>query len=100
MLNNLRKQTKWQQKGGCYIGGFKFILIDGDYDWAKLVSKKYKYSKQMLYKMQQFKYDYQQDFIRTEYDCNGSTQVRINIKTVRKRNRKFLKLKYYECKDV
>ena len=77
-------------------GGFLFISTDYDYDyiWAKSVW--YKAKKHMLEKAWKFKYENQQDFDYREYDCTGSTQVRIKIQ----RRGNHFRIIYNETKDV
>ena len=89
-------KTKWIKSGGCYEGGFRFRYIDGDEDWAVLKSVKYKYSRQLYEQMMRFKYDNEHDYDRCEYDCTGSSRVRITVK----RKGRFLYMWYHWSLDV
>lgn len=61
-------------------GGFKFRYVDGDYDYAVLKSKKYKRTKKNLMRAKWYKRNFEHDFTYSDYDCTGSTSVRIEIK--------------------
>ena len=89
-------KTKWTENGGCYKGGFRFKCIDGDYDYVVLKSVRYKYSRQLYEQMMKFKLDNEHDYSRCEYDCTGSSCVRIKV---RKRGR-YLYMWYYWSLDV
>jgi hypothetical protein len=92
-----RYTTKFLEKhGGKYLGGLRLRFIDGDYDWCRLKSLRYRYTKKLYERMLQIKNEHEQDYIRCEYDCTGSTQVRISIK----RKGRYLFMYYYESKDV
>lgn len=87
---------KQKQQYDFKIGGFKFICIDEDYDFVRAKSIIYKYTKRTWERAMQFKYDRQKDFAWTEYDCNGSTEVRIKVK----RHGNHIRIYYNETKDV
>lgn len=62
-------------------GGFKFRYVDGDYDWAKHKSIKYKRTKKNIQRAKWYKENYEYGFtFYDERDCTGSTSVRIEIK--------------------
>lgn len=61
------------------IDGFRFTLTDYDYDYIRAKSIWYKATKHMLEKAWIFKNEYQCDFGYIEYDCTGSTEIRIKI---------------------
>lgn len=73
-------------------GGFKFRVIEGDYDYYIAKSFRYKYNKNNWRRAERLKENNEHDFIYTEYDCNGSSCAR--IKLVRKRNYMWV---YYYC---
>ena len=78
------------------VGGFQFISTDYDYDYIRAKSIWYKAKKRNLERAWQFKYDYQQEFDHCEYDCTGSTEVRIKIQ----RRGNHFRIIYNETKDV
>lgn len=73
-------KTKWIKSGGTYEGGFRFRYIDGDEDWCILKSVKYRYSRQLYERAMRFKGENEHDYSYCEYDCTGSSQVRIRVK--------------------
>ena len=79
------------------MGGFRFRYIDGDYDYSILKSLPYKFNKNNWNRALRFKSENEQDFAYREYDCTGSTQVRIQLK--RKQNNTFV-IYYREYLDV
>lgn len=91
-----RKLTKWEDKGGAHLFGLRFRFVDGDYDYCYLKSVRYRYSRQMYLRMLQIKYENQCDYDRCEYDCTGSTQIRIRIKRTKDNH---LIMYYHESKD-
>lgn len=79
-------------------GGFRFRITDEDaLCWDILEGKCIvKYTKHAWWKALEFKGDYQQDYTRCEYDCTGSTEVRISVR--RKKSR--IIIKYRESRDI
>lgn len=77
--------------------GFRFKYIDGDYDYSILKSLPYKLNKNNWNRALRFKNENERDFTLCEYDCTGSTQVRIQLK--RKQNNTFV-IYYKEYLDV
>jgi|GEM_PF-4974769 len=88
--------TKWLENNGIYEFGLKFRFIDGDYDWSIVKSIKYKYSEKLYQYMLKCKYEHECDFTRCEYDCTGSTQVRIKVR----RKGRYLYMWIHTSKDV
>lgn len=79
-------------------GGFPFRVTDEDaLYWDTVIAKSIiKYTKRAFERAIMFKGDYEQDYDRREYDCTGSTQVRIKVK----RRRSHIIINYRESKDV
>ena len=77
-------------------GGFQFISTDYDYDYIRAKSIWYKSTKHLLEKAWAFKYDNERDYDRCEYDCTGSTEVRIKIQ----RRGNHFRIILNESKDV
>ena len=86
-------KQQWNMK----IGGFKFMADEEQFDWDIIDAKSilYKYTKHMWQRAMQFKYDNERDYMRTEYDCNGSTCVRIKVK----RKGSHFRIYYHESRD-
>lgn len=89
-------KTKWIESGGCYEGGFRFRYIDGDYDYAILKSARYKYSRQLYGQMMRFKGENEHDYSRREFDCTGSSRIRITVK----RKGRYLFMWFHHSLDV
>ena len=78
------------------VGGFQFISTDYDYDYIRAKSIWYKAKKHTLARAWQFKYNNEREYDHCEYDCTGSTEVRIKIK----RRGNHFRIIYNESKDV
>ena len=76
--------------------GFQFVSADYDYDYVRAKSIWYKARKHVLEKALQFKYDNERDYTRCEYDCTGSTAIRIDIE----RRGNHFRIIYNESLDV
>ena len=77
-------------------GGFKFRYINGDYDFAVHKSARYKKTKNNMMRAKWYKANFEHDYIYGEYDCSGSTKVRIEIKT----GKDYILVYRYWSKDV
>lgn len=77
-------------------GGFRFRVIDSDYDYAYSKSVRYRANKHNIKRALEFIYNYSQDYVRDERDCSGSWEVRIRIK----RKGAYMWVQIYENKDV
>ena len=77
--------------------GFKFRVIDSDYDFIHAKSLPYKYNRNNWQRALKYKEENEHDFCYDERDCTGSTCVRIELKV--KRNG-VLYVYYYWNKDV
>ena len=62
------------------MGGFRFRVLDEDYDFIYAKSLRYKYNESNWRRAMDFKYNNEQDFIYSEYDCNGSVRVEIDVR--------------------
>ena len=78
------------------LGGFRFRVLDEDYDYCHAKSVRYKFHKNTWKRALAFKEQHEHDFWRCEYDCTGSTQVRIKLK----RKGKYMFVYYHWSKDV
>ena len=77
-------------------GGFKFRYVDGDYDYAIHKSVKYKRTKKNLMRARWYKANFEHDYTYGDYDCSGSTHVRIEIKI----GKDYILVYRYWSKDV
>ena len=78
------------------IDEFTFISTDYDYDYIRAKSIWYKATKHMLEKAWNFKHENQCGYDYREYDCTGSTEIRIKIQ----RRGNHFRIIYNESKDV
>lgn len=85
-----------ERHGGEYLDGIRMRWIDGDYDWVHLKSVKYKYSKEMHERMRKIKEDNEHGYTCSDFDCNGSSCVRIKIR----RKGRHIFMSYYKSIDV
>ena len=78
-------------------GGFKFRITDEDALYWDIVKADCicKYSKHTMERALLFKNEYERDYTQCEYDCTGTTQIRIRV--LRKGSR--IIIKYHESKD-
>ena len=79
------------------LNGFRFKVIAEDYDYMYAKSVRYKYNKKNMQRALDFKFHNEQDFVYREYDCTGSTRVRIDIHVKKKR---YIVINYKCNKDV
>jgi hypothetical protein len=78
------------------IDGFTFMSTDYDYDYVRAKSIWYKAKKHVLEKAMKFKEEHQRGYDYREYDCTGSTEIRIKIQ----RRGNHFRIIYNESKDV
>lgn len=62
------------------LGGFKFKVIDEDYDFCRAKSIPYKKNKCNLERAFKFKGETEHNFLYDERDCTGTTRETVNIK--------------------
>ena len=80
--------------------GIKFRVLDEDYDFCRSKSVPYKLNKHNLQRALEYKGDMEHDFTYADYDCTGSTQVRIEVKIKKLKKRKYIYVYHYWDKDV
>lgn len=78
------------------VGGFQFVSTDYDCDYIRAKSVWYKAKKRNIKRAYDFKYENERGYTCTDYDCNGSTEVRIKIQ----RRGNHFRIIYNESKDV
>lgn len=78
------------------ISGFRFRILDEDYDYMYAKSLRYKYNKNNWRNAMNFKYNNEHDFMRDERDCTGSTCVKIDVR----RKGRYMFIWYRWDKDV
>lgn len=93
---NRKRKMKRKQEWNMIMYGFKFRILDCDYDFTNAKSINYKYSKRLWERAMNFKEAYSCDFNYCEFDCTGSRQIR--IKVYRKRSKMYIR--YHEIIDV
>ena len=77
-------------------GGIKFRVLEEDYDYCYAKSVKYKFTRAFYEQVMKFKENNEHDYAYCEYDCTGSSRVRIDVK----RKGKFMWIYYYYSLDV
>lgn len=77
-------------------GGFRFRVLDADYDFCRAKSIRYKYNKQNWQRALEYKERNEHDFTYADYDCTGSTRLRLDVK----RKGKHMFVWYWWSKDV
>lgn len=95
-MERKRRKMKTKQAWDFKIDGFKFKVIDEDYDFCNAMSIIYKYTKRTWKRALEMKEDNERDYVLTEYDCSGSTEVRIKVR----RHGNHIRIYYYWSKDV
>lgn len=95
------KKYKKQRRKQVYDfvrGGFKFRITDEDELYWDILEGKciVKYTKRTWWRALEFQGDYSCDYARCEYDCTGSTEVRIKVR----RKGSHIIIYYRESKDV
>ena len=93
-----RRNRKQKVQYDFMRGGFKFRITDEDALYWDILEGKCicKYTKRTWYRALEFKADYSCDYSHCEYDCTGSTEVRIKVH----RKHSHIIIYYRESKDV
>lgn len=92
------KKQKRHQVWDFKRGGFKFRCTDEDALYWDILEGKciIKYTKRTWQRALEFKEEWSQDYILCEFDCTGSSEIRVKVR----RKRSHIIIYFRESKDI
>lgn len=100
MITTIKKRkqnfSRLKRRIAFVIQGFKFIVTEGDYDYFDAKSLPCRFNPANISRFEALKEKTEHDYIYTDYDCNGSTRVWVEME----RQKNNMIVLYHWRKDV